>query len=226
MAQEKYKPDETDFDDAIIEIACEIERFKSIKKSEITYESNISLKSEIEVKKAESISYNLFQILKTIQEVQVSSGQINSPDTEPPSVMTSKIISFSKGRNQLYQPITITESPLVTSEENTIHTIPMDDLFEDVALKNIITNSLDSSNNDQIPPAPSEMCSPVLNSKGSNAIITPIENVFKHTTVTEKSYPPTPKSIDIPTQISLNIGKQLKNNEREIFKNFMKMYKK
>jgi hypothetical protein len=226
MAQEKYKPDETDFDDAIIEIALEIEYLNSIKKGEITNAAQISLKSEIEVKKAESITFNLVQMLKTIQEVQIAYVKINSPGLKPPSVVISKHIMSSKGSNQFYQPITITESPLVTSEEDRVHTITIDDLFEDDDSKNIITNSMDSSKNYQISPAPSEMRTPVMNSKESNVIITPIENVFKHTTVTEKSYPPTPKSIDIPTQISLNIGKQLKNNEREIFKNFMKMHKK
>lgn len=226
MAKEKYDPDETDFDDAIIEIACEIEYLNSIKKSECTNETHISLKSETEVKKVESISYSLVQILKTIQEVQISSSQMKTPVREPPSTRISKYIPSSMRGTQPYHPITITESPIKPFEDSNLALITIEDLYEDDPAENTLSDSTDLSDDTKKFDGTSELHAPVLSSKESAATIPTVDNIPINTSISEKVDSQTPKTIDIPTKISVNIGKQLKNSERDIFKNYLKRYKK
>jgi len=224
MVQENDVLDETDFDDAIIEIAGEIEYLKSVQKSEMTHEPQVSLKSDVEVKKAESISHHLFQILKTIQEVQVSSGQRVSPSLEPNPFVTSKYIPLTKGKDHLYQPIIITESPLESLDEETKHPLTLEDLFEDEPPTTISSNVTDLGPTAEISPLSAQLYKPT--SQDIPAMNTVIIHAHKHAMVSQKPSPQTPKSIDIPSHINQNIRQQLNRNERDIFKNFMKIQKK
>ena len=73
MAEENFTFNDSDFDDAIVEIADEIEKLKAIQAVAPPLKSDpqITLKVEMELKKAESSSTNFFKVLKTIQEIQV-----------------------------------------------------------------------------------------------------------------------------------------------------------
>ena len=132
MVEEDFTLDESDFDEAILEIAGEIERISKLKTLEpLQNEPHIALKTEIEIKKVESISNNLFQMLKTIQEIQIFSNEDQVPRPYPSKIPKTKHITFTKGSDQKYHAITITEGATenIPDQQNT--EISLEDLFED-----------------------------------------------------------------------------------------------
>jgi hypothetical protein len=230
MAQESFNPNDTDFEDALIEIAGEIEYLNSVQKRVITDAPQVSLKSEIEAKRAESTSYNLFQLLKTIEEVQNSSGKLNSLDIEPQSLVTSKHIPSTKGKTNLYQSITITESPMNLFEEDNIHTTTSDDLFEEELFEgppeNVLSSSLDPNEGYEISTSSPESQTYAMSSRENPVTITGTDNASEHSVISNTPSTKSPKSIDIPSRIFFKFEKKIGGNEREIFKNFMKLQKK
>jgi hypothetical protein len=192
MDEEEFTLDESDFDEAILEIAGEIERINKLKRPKpLQNEPLIALKTEIEIKKAEYISDNLFQILKTIQEIQIFSNEDHAPQPFPSKIPKTKHIAFTKGLDQQYHAITITEGDTDRIPEQQNTEISLDDLYEEIE--------------------------PVRNFKESlsrGPLVDVIKESLPEFTVSE------------PEKTISNIMKPSKINERMIFQNFMKMYKK
>lgn len=131
MTEEHYTLEETDFEDPIPEIAGEPENITTIQKCEITHEPHVSLKPDIEEKRVKSYSCHLFRMLKTIEEVQVSTSHTESPAIEPRPPVTSYIPLMHGKNNHLYQTISITESPIEPRGKDKNPSLMSDELFED-----------------------------------------------------------------------------------------------
>jgi sugar-specific transcriptional regulator TrmB len=143
MVEEEFTLDESDFDEAILEIAGEIDRINKLKPSEpLQNEPLVALKTEIEIKKVESISNNLFQMLKTIQEIQIFSNENKISRPNFSKIPKTKHIAFTKGMDQQYHAITITEGATESIQDQQNHEISLDDLFEDTEPVQNIKESL------------------------------------------------------------------------------------
>lgn len=204
------------FDDAILEIANEITQINAINTavSPVKSDPQLTLKVEMELKKAEVSSTNIFQILRTLQEVQVYSGNIPLADPRTQITTERKYIHTAKGSDQKYHPLTITETitQTVVASEDVVdyQNLTLEDLFEDpepddlpsvVALQK--KKSLDPSSLIQV--------------SGNQPQLKSDENHFDT---------PAIKTVNIPDTISKNITQRLRENEKDIFKNLLKMQKK
>jgi hypothetical protein len=199
------------FDDAIIEIANEIAQINAIKKAIAPPKSDpqISLKVEMEPKKAESSSTNFFRVLKTIREVQVFSG--NMPVVVQGTQVTTerKFIHPVKGSDQKYHPLTITETVVIGEEISDYHSPTLEELFED--------------------PEPEEKPAVVVSIKKKTVdagLLIPVSDGPNLHPGEKLPDTPVIKTVNIPNTMSKNITRQLKENERNFFKNFLRMQKK
>jgi hypothetical protein len=211
MADKNFMMEESDFDDAIIEIANEIVQINAIKTTVSSPKSDpqIALKVEMELKKAESPSTNFFRFLKTIQEVQVTPGNIPPSVQGIPSVTERNYVHPAKGSDQKYHPLTITETIVVDEEISDYHSPTLEELFED--------------------PEPEEKPVVVVSQKTKSVdadSLIPFSNSPNMHHGEKTSGSPVIKTVNIPNTMSKNITRQLKENERNIFKNLLKMQKK
>jgi len=199
------------FDDAIIEIANEIAQINAIKTSTVSLKSDpqISLKVEMELKKVESSSTTFFRVLKTIQEVQANPGNILPSVQGIPSITERNYIHPVKGSDQKYHPLIITETVVIDEEILDYHSPTLEELFED--------------------PEPEERPTVVVSIKkksvdaGSSIPVSDSPNLHHGKKISDS---PLIKTVNIPNTISMNITRQLKENERNIFRNLLKMQKK
>lgn len=211
MAEREFSIDESDFDDAIMEIANEIAQTKASDPVEPQKsDPHIALRAEIELEKAKASSINIFKVLKTVQEVQIHSVSKPSENQNTSSTIERKYFHHSKGIDKKYHPLTITENVVVNETDLDYHNITIEDLFED--------------------PEPEEK-SAVMVSQKKNSLDTdseiPDSNNQPQLQSTDKiSETIAIKTVNIPTIITSNINRQLKENERILFKNFLKMQKK
>jgi hypothetical protein len=199
------------FDDALIEIANEIELINAIKTAEPQKsDPQIVLKVEMELKKTKSSSTNIFQILKTLQEIKIQSGHEHTDTPSTPSTIERKYVSHRRGFNLKYHPMTITETVITHDEISKYQNLTIEDLFED--------------------PDPEEKPSVVVSIKKKLPVTNPIihddENL--HHSQSEKiiSDKMTLKTVDIPHTITKNLSQQLKDKENELFRNLMKMQRR
>lgn len=211
MAKEKFALDESDFEDAIMEIAQEIDLINAIKKAEPQkVDPQIILKVEMELKKAKSSSTRIFQILKTLQESQIHTGYEHSDSQVTPSPIERKYILHKKGFDQKYHPMTITETIIGHDEISDYQNITIEDLFED--------------------PGPEENPSVVVSIKKKqpekSSIIPDSDNQHQLQYANNHPDKTTIKTIHIPNTITKNMTRQLKDNEKALFKNLMKMQRK
>lgn len=211
LAEEKFALDESDFEDAIIEIAQEIDLIQAIKKVEPQKsDPQIILKVEMELKKVKSSSTHIFQILKTIQEINIQSGNVHSDTQSTPSTIERKYIPHRKGFDLKYHPMTITESIIIRDEISDYQNLTIEDLFEDHD--------------------PEEKPSVVVSIKKKLPVTNPIihddENLHDLQSEKIKSDKITIKTVDIPHTITKNLSQQLKDKENELFRNLMKMQRR
>lgn len=212
MADGNFTFDESDFDDAIIEIANEIAQIKAISSTKTPQKSDpqITLKVEMELKKVKSPSTNFFRVMKTLEEVQVYSGNMPAAATGMPSMTERKYIPHSKGIDQKYHPLTITETVVVSENISDYHTPTLEDLFEDLEPEEkptvVVTQKkkqLDTGSNMSVRNSPPQL--PPGDKKYDKIAI---------------------KTVNIPNTITNNINRQLKENERNIFRSLMKSQKR
>ncbi|MDD5188653.1 MAG: hypothetical protein PHF57_10660 [Methanoregula sp.] len=211
MADDNFKIDESDFDDAIIEIANEIEQINKIRKF-VSQKSDpkIALKIEMELKKVESSSTNIFQVLKTIQEVQIYSSGVQADAPVTPSTIEFKYSHHINGNNQKYHPLTITETVIEREDISDYHNFTIEDLFEDLEPEEKSSVLLLSKNK------PNETCS----------IISDNDNQHQFQSENKISDKNTVKTVNIPNNITKNITRQLKIMERDLIRNLLKMQKR
>ena len=211
MADENFTSDEIDFDDAIIEIANEINVLNIIKKTEPQKsDSQIILKVEMELNKAKASTTNIFQILKTLQEIQIQS---DSEQTDTPAISSPierKYIAHTKGFDHKYHPLTITETVTVHEEISDYQNLTIEDLFED----------------SETVPQPSVEVSIKKKPQNTDPIIPDCDNQDQLQSGNEKSGKTSIKKVDIPDTITKNIAQQLKDNEKALFRNLMKMQRR
>ena len=212
MAEEHFVLDDSDFEDAIFDIANEIAKAKAINAAAPLQKSDpqITLKVEMELKKVESTSTNIFKILKTLQEVQVYSGKMPVSSQGANVTTERKFIHHAKGIDLKYHPITITETLVVEEESLDYQNMTLEDIFED--------------------DEPKEKPAVVLSQKkrpvdpSSTIPVNERQPQLKN----GERIPDTPaiKTVNIPNVISKNISQKLKNNEMNILKNFLRMQKR
>jgi hypothetical protein len=196
------------FDDALIEIANEITQLNAINAtvSPTKTDPQITLKVEMELKKAESSSTNIFKILKTLQEVQVHSG--------PVSVRGASVTTERKyvhhAIDQRYHPITITETVLVEEVSVDYQNLTLEDLFED----------------DMPEENPSVVISQKKKPMDPDPGVPVSEGLPQIKSGERKPEAPAIKTVNIPDIISKNISQKLKENEKNLLKNFLRMQKK
>jgi hypothetical protein len=209
MAEKDFTLEESDFDEAILEIAEEIERINKLKIfTQPKNEPLAELKTEITIKKVESISNNIFQMLKTIEEIQISSNEDQSPQSFLSEIPQAAQIFFTKGLDQKYHSITVNEYAI---EKNPVQ------LKNDISLENIIKDSEFNSNNKEthLDINIAEEGSRLLSERNEK-----IDQSIEHP-ISVKSEPH-----DTNDKITSDMIKQMKIKEQMIFKNFVKMYKK
>ena len=211
MADKNFMMEESDFDDAIIEIANEIAQINAINPAVASQKSDpqIALKVEMELKKVESSSTHFFRVLKTIQEIRVNPGNMAPSVHGIPTITERNYVHPAKGSDQKYHPLTITETVVVNQEIPDYYSPSLEELFED--------------------PEPEEKPAVVVSIKKKHVDAGSIIPVNDGPTLYhgEKiSDTPLIKTVNIPNTISKNITRQLKENERNIFRNLLKMQKK
>jgi len=211
MADGNFKIEESDFEDAIIEIANEIDLINAIKRAEPKRsDPKIVLKVEMELKTVKSSSTNIFKILKMIQEIQIHSGSVHTNTQATPSTIERKYFPLKKGLDQKYHPLTITETIMVSKDISDCQNLTIEDLFEE--------------------PESMEKLSVLLSSKNkireTNLVIPDSDD--KHQLESGSKIPDKEmiKTVNIPNTITKNITLQLKEKERELFQNLMKMQKR
>ena len=209
MDEEDFTLDESDFDEAILEIAEEIERMNKLKiLTKPKNEPYAELKTEIAIKKVESISNNIFQMLKIIQEIQISPIEGQSPQSFLSETPQAEKIFFTKGLDQNYHSITVNEYAI---EKDPVQ------LKNETSLEDIIIDAEFHSNNKD---APLDIA---IAEEGSQLVSERNEKI-------DQSIEP-PVSVksekhDTHDKISSDMIQQMKIKEQMIFKNFVKMYKK
>jgi len=211
MAEREFSIDESDFDDAIMEIANEIAQIKASETvAPLKSEPHIALRAEMELEKAKASSINIFKVLKTVQEVQIHSVSTPFANQNASSTIERKYFHHSKGIDKKYHPLTITENVVVNETDLDYHNITIEDLFED--------------------PEPEEKSAVVVSQKKNSLdsdLGIPDSNKQPLLQSTDKIAEPIAiKTVNIPTIITNNINQRLKENERALFKNFLKMQNK
>lgn len=205
--------DESDFDDAIIDIANEIAQINAMNAAATSPKSDpqIAIKVDMELKKVESSSTNLFRILKTLQEVQVYSGERPAVSQGLPSTIERKYIPHSKGSDKKYHPLTITETIVTSKKEEDYQTLTIEDLFED-------------SDPEE---KPSVIASPKKNPLIAGPIIA-VSNRHSHNAQSGNvmSGNMAIKTVNIPNTLTKSITWQLKDSQRDILKSFLKMQRR
>jgi len=199
------------FDDAIIEIANEIEQIKAIK-MEGVQKSNppIALNVDMGLKKVKHPSINIFPVLKTLHEEKIYPNSIYLDTQGPPSTVEQKYYPHKSGSDQKYHPLIIKETTLVREDIPNYHILTLEDLFED--------------------PKPEEkpLNMPLSLNSGHDAGSGNEEsNNIPQTPSNSKLLDKNPiKTVNIPNTIAQNLDKQLKKKELELFQNFLKLQRK
>jgi len=211
MAEETFNLEDSDFDDAIIEIANEIEQIKTIKMEDVQ-KSNppIALDVDMGLKKVKHPSINIFPVLKTLQEEKIYPNSIYQDTQGPPSTVEQKYYPHKSGSDQKYHPLIINETTIVREDIPNYHILTLEDLFED--------------------PKPEEKPSNMslsVNSGHDSGSGNEDSNNLPQTPSGSELFDKNPiKTVNIPNTIAQNLDKQLKKKELELFQNFLKLQRK
>ena len=210
MTEENFILDDSDFNDAIFDIANEISKAKAINAATPPQKRDpqITLKVEMELKKVESSSTNIFKVLKTLQEVQIYSGNTPVPIQSASVATERKYVHHAI--DQRYHPITITEMVLVEEEFGDFQNLTLEDLFED----------------DEPEDNPSVVISQKKKALDPDPGVPVGESLLQLKSGERTLDTPAIKTVNIPNVISKNISRKLKENERNLLKNFLRMQKR
>jgi hypothetical protein len=200
--------DESEFNDTAIELAEEIAKINAIGVTTppLKNDPQIALKVDMELKKAESSSTNFFRVLRTLQEVQIYSD--NTPVVVQGMQITTerKYTHSSAGRDQKIHPLTITESVVVSEESLNSQELTLEDLFEDSELEN-----------------PSVVGTTEKKPLDADSKITDNDSQPKLPFVNKISDQILMESVNASHLITKNKTRQLKEAERDLIKNMLKM---
>ena len=211
MAEETYKIEDSDFDDAIIEIANEIEQIKAIKLEGVQKsDPSIALDVDMGLKKVKHQSINIFPVLKTLHEEKIYPNSIYRDTQGPPSTVEQKYYPPQSGSDQKYHPLIIEETTIVREDIPNYHILTLEDLFEDPKPEEKPSNMSLSLNSGH------DAGSGNKDSNNLPQIPTNNELLGKNQI----------KTVNIPNTIAQNLDKQLKKKELELFQNFLKLQRK
>lgn len=104
-------------DDAIIEIANEIEQIKAIKMEGVQKsDPPIALNVEMGLKPVKPSPINIFPVLKTLREEQIPSSSLYVDTQGTPSTVEQNCYPPKSRSDKKYHPLTITETSIVNEE--------------------------------------------------------------------------------------------------------------
>ena len=200
--------DESEFNDTAIEIAKEIAKIHAIGVTTppLKNDPQIALNVDMELKKAGSSPTDFFRVLRTLQEVQIYSD--NTPVVVQGMQITTerKYTHSSAGRDQKIHPLTITESVVVSEESLNSQELTLEDLFEDSELEN-----------------PSVVGTTEKKPLDADSKITDNDSQPKLPFVNKISDQILMESVNASHLITKNKTRQLKEAERDLIKNMLKM---
>ena len=200
--------DESEFNDTAIELAEEIAKINAIGVTTppLKNDPQIALKVDMELKKAESSSTNFFRVLRTLQEVQIYSD--NTPVVvQGMQITTERTYTHSStGRDQKIHPLIITESVVVSEDSLNSQELTLEDLSEDSELEK---SSVFVSTKKQ----PLDADSKIMDNDSQPKL--PLVNNVSDQILTE--------SVNASNLITKNKTRQLRDAERDIIKNMLKM---